>query len=123
MWGHFARDCTTTNAPQLLCRWCGPGDHDDAKCPKSGVHLITIGTNEEEVLSITQKQAKEYPDPAEEKRKFGEARAEIEKAVRAETSQLKDTTSARNSAEQNIVRTILQTEVPVKIKDLLLTMP
>ena len=81
LWGHFARDCTTTNAPQLLCRLCGPGDHDDTKCPKSGVHLITVGTDEEEVLAITRKQAKEYPDPAEEKRKFGEARAEIEKAL------------------------------------------
>ena len=87
--------------------------------------MITVGTDEEEVLAITRKQAKEYPDPAEEKRKFEEARVEIEKASHAETSQLKDTTgtSAQNCAKQNIVQQILQTEVPVKINDLLLTMP
>ena len=80
---------------------------------------------EEEVLAITRRQAKVYPDPAEEKRKLGEAWAEVEKASQAETSQLKDftDTSARNSAEQNIVLQILQMEVPVKINDLLLTMP
>ena len=112
------------NTSKLLCRWCGLGDHDDAKCSKSEVNLITIGTDEEEVLAITRRQAKEYPDPTEEKRKFEEARVEIEKASHVEISQLKDTTntSARNSAEQNIVRKILQTEVPVKLNDLLLTM-
>ena len=50
---------------------------------------------------------------------------EIEKATQAEKSQLKDTTgtSTRNCTEQNIIRKILQTEVLVKINDLLLTMP
>ena len=106
MWGHFARDCTTANTPKLLCRWCEPGDHEDSKCPKSGINLITVGTDEEEVLAITRRQAKVYPDPAEEKRKVGEARAEIEKASPVETSQLKDITGTltRNFAEQNIVR-------------------
>lgn len=85
--------------------------------------MITVGT-EEEVLTITRRQAKEYPDPAEEKRKFEEAWAEMEKASQVETSQLNDNTgtSARNFVEQNIVQKILQTEVPVKINDLLLTM-
>lgn len=81
LWGHFARDCTTTNTPKLLCRWCGPGDHEDAKCPKLGVNLITIETDEEEVLAITWKQAKLYPNMTEEKNKLEEARAEIEKAT------------------------------------------
>ena len=117
MWGHFARDCTTANMLKLLCRWCGPGDHEDSKCPKFGVNLITVGTDVEEVLAITQRQAKE-------KRKVGEAQADIAKASSAGTSQLKDITGtlARNFVEQNIVRQILQTEVRIKISDLL-TMP
>ena len=71
--------------------------------------MITIGTDEEEVLAITRKQAKEYLDPAEEKRKFAEARAEVEKVSQAATPQSKDTTSTstRDSAEQNIVRIFL----------------
>ncbi len=109
--------------PQLLCRWCGPGDHDDSKCPKSRVNLITVGMDEKEVLAITREQAKEYLDPAEEKRKFAEARAKVEKVSQAATSHDTTGTSTRNSVEQNIVWQILQTEVPVKINDLLLTMP
>ena len=66
------------NTPKLLCRWCGPGDHEDSKCPKVGVNLITDGMDEEDVLAFTWKQAKEYSVSAKEKRKFGEARAEIE---------------------------------------------
>ena len=77
LWGHFTPECTTANTPKLLCRWCGPGDHDNAKCPKSGVNLITVRTDEEEVLAITWKQAKVYPNLAEEKKRLEEAQAEI----------------------------------------------
>ena len=66
LWGHFAWDCTTENTPKLLCRWCRPNDHEDSKCPKSGVILITVSTNVEQVLEIIRRQAKE-------KRKLGEA--------------------------------------------------
>jgi hypothetical protein len=45
------------------------------------VNLITIETAEEEVLAITQKQEKLYPDPTEEKKRLEAARAEIEKAT------------------------------------------
>ena len=78
--------------------------------------MIIVGKDVEEHLAITRRQA-------EEKRKLGEAQAEIAKASSAETSQLKDITDtlARNFAKQNIVRQILQTEVSVKISDL--TMP
>ena len=122
LWSHFARNCTSTNTPKLLCKWCGPGDHEDVKCPKSGVNLISIFTDEE-VLAITRKQAKLYPDPMEEKKKLEEARTEIEKATQAEKLQLKDTTgtSTRNLAEQNIIRQVMQMEVPIKLSDL--TMP
>lgn len=120
-----------TNTPKLLCRWCGLGDHEDAKCPKSksGVNLISIevGTNKEEVLAITRKQAKLYPDPTEEKKRLEEARIEIEKGMQLEKSQTKkgDTkgTSMKNCAEQNIIRRLLQNKVPVKLNDLILTMP
>ena len=76
------------------------------RTPKSGVNLITMGTDEEEVLAITRRQSKLYLDSIEEKRKLEEARAKIEKATQAETSQLKDTidTSTRNCAEQNIIK-------------------
>ena len=67
--------------------------------------MITIGTDEEEVLAITWKQAELYPNPTEEKKRLEEAQEEIEKATQAEKSQLKDTTgtSTRNCAEQNII--------------------
>lgn len=93
------RICTAANTPKLLCRWCRPGDHEDSKCPKARVNLITVDTDIEEVLAITRRQT-------EEKRKVAEAQAEIAKALLAGTSQLKDITGtlARNFAEQNIVR-------------------
>ena len=37
--------------------------------------MITIETDEEEVLAITRQQAKVYPDPAEDKKKLEEAQA------------------------------------------------
>ena len=80
LWGHFARNCTLANALKL-CKWCGPRDHEDAKCSKSGVNVITIRMDEEEILVITWKQAKLYPDPTEEKKRLEEARTEIEKAT------------------------------------------
>ena len=94
------------NTPKLLWRWCGRGDYEDAKCLKLGVNLITIGTDEEEVLAITQKQAKLYPDLTQEKKRLEEAQAEIQKATHAEKAHLKDTTgtSARNCVEQNIIQ-------------------
>ena len=112
------------NTPKLLCRWCGLGDHEDAKCPKSGVNLISIGADKEEVLAITRKQAKLYPNLTEEKKRLEEVQAEIEKATQAEKSQLKDTTgtSTSNCAEQNIIRQVMQMEVLIKLSDLL-TMP
>ena len=77
MWGHFARDCTMANTPKLLCRWCELNDHKDAKCPKSGVNLIAIGIDEEEVLAMTWKQAKVYLDPTEENKRLEEVRAKV----------------------------------------------
>ncbi len=61
----------------------------------------------------------------EEKKRLEEALVEIEKTTQAKKSQLKDTTgtSTRNCVEQNIIRKILQTEIPVKLNDLILTMP
>ena len=83
--------------------------------------MISVGTDEE-VLAITRKQAKLYPDPTEEKRRLEEAWTEIEKATQ---TKIKNTpgTSLQNCAEQNIVRQILQTEIPIKLNDLILTMP
>ena len=54
--------------------WCGPEDHEDAKCPhgKLGVDLLSIETEsgEEETLALTRKQAKTYPNLEEEKKKI-----------------------------------------------------
>ncbi len=55
LWGHFACHCTSTNTPKLLCRWCSPRDHEDAKYSKSRVNLITIKMDKEELLAITRK--------------------------------------------------------------------
>ena len=79
LWGHFARDCTTKEAPQLLCRWCGPRDHEDSKCPKQGVNLLSIETCDEKVLVITREQARKakYPNAEEEKERLQKARTEI----------------------------------------------
>ena len=72
LWGHFARDCTTKEAPQLLCRWCGPGDYEDTKCPKQSVNLLSIETFDENVLAITREQARKakYPNVEEEKERL-----------------------------------------------------
>ena len=68
LWGHFARDCTTKEMPQVLCRWCGPGNHEDSKCPKQGVNLLSIKACDEKILAITREQAKKarHPDAEEE---------------------------------------------------------
>ena len=108
LWGHFARDCTTKETPQLLCRWCGPGDHEDSKCPKQGVNLLSIETFDENVLAIMREQARKakYPNAEEEKERLQKARAEIEKQMTAEKSQIKDITVSlkRNLAEQGMVK-------------------
>ena len=72
LWGHFARDCTTKETPQLLCRWCGPGDHEDSKCLKKGVNLLSIEACDEKILAITREQAKKarYLDAEEEKKRL-----------------------------------------------------
>jgi hypothetical protein len=71
--GHFARDCTTKGTPQLLCRWCGPRDHDDLKYPKLGlgVNLLTIERCEKETLVITCAQAKKATYQIRRRRRKG----------------------------------------------------
>ena len=85
-------------------------------------------TSEEETLALTHKQAKTYPSPEEEKRRLQQAQVELEKEVEVEKRHAKETkdttgTSRRNRAEQNIIKKIMQTEVPMKLNDLILTMP
>ena len=74
LWGHFARDCPTKETPQLLCKWCSPGDHEDTKCPhaKPGVNLLSIEieSSEKETLALTRKQEKTYPNLKEEKKRL-----------------------------------------------------
>lgn len=126
LWGHFARDCTTKKTPQLLCRWCGPRAHEVSKCPKQRVNLLSIETCDEKVLAVTQEQAKKakYPDVEEEKERLQKARTEIERQMKTRKSQVKDIaeTLKRNLVEQNMMRQIMQTKVPIKLNDLL-TMP
>lgn len=116
-WGHFARDCNKGDAPEKLCHWCGPGNHEDANCPKFGVNLLNIeGTRSDEgVLAITWSQAKQVTQANKE---------EIEKAMKAPKERWEmATASGRREAEQNILRQMLQLKVPVKLQDLLQTMP
>ena len=71
--------------PYLLCRWCSLGDHDDSKCPKLGVKLLTIERCDEETLAISHAHAKKatYLDPEEEKKRMQQAKAKIEKEMEA----------------------------------------
>lgn len=96
------------------------------KCPKQWVNLLSIETCDEEILAITREQAKKamYPDAEEEKKRLQQARTELEKQMETEKLQTKDTvdTSKRNLAKQNIIRQVMQMEVPMKLNDLL-TMP
>ena len=48
---------------------------------------IKSGTVEEEILVITRKQTKLYPNPTEEKKRLEETRVKIEKATQEEKSQ------------------------------------
>ncbi len=75
LWGHFAKDCTTKETSQLLCRWCGPRDHEDPKCLKQGINLLSIEACDEKVLAITCEQARKakYPDAGEEKERLQQA--------------------------------------------------
>ena len=62
--------------PQLLCKWCGPGDHEDSKCPKpKPVNLLSIETCDERIMAITRQQAKKakYLDAEEEKERLQKA--------------------------------------------------
>lgn len=123
LWGHSPRHCTTKETPQLLCRWCGPGDHKDSKCPKPGVNLLTIERCEEEALVITCAQAKKaiYTNSKEEKKRMQQAKTKIEKEMEVKKLQMKD--SRRNQAKQNIIRQVMQARVPMKLNDLLIAMP
>lgn len=130
-WGHYARECNNNDAPQKLCRWCSPGDHEDADCPKFGVgaNLIDIEGNtrvKEAILALTRGQAKEarYPHPRTEKQRMAEAREEIERAMKAQRGETHESSGPYcTDAKRNIVWQMLQLEVPVKLEDLLHTMP
>ncbi|XP_057853392.1 uncharacterized protein LOC131063560 [Cryptomeria japonica] len=117
-WGHFARECQNSETPQSLCRWCGPGDHNDANCPKQGVNLLNIEKmgEHEEVLAITHAQAKKtYPDPRTEMERLREAKADIEREISMSAEGRKDTKmrspSTRVKAEKNIIGQVLQMEI------------
>lgn len=90
------------------------------------VNLLSNEMCDENVLAITREQARKakYPNAEEEKERLQKARTEIEKQMKEEKLQVKDTaeTSKRNLAEQSMVKQIMQTEVPIKLNDLL-TMP
>lgn len=130
-WGHYARECNNNDTAQKLCRWCGPGDHEDADCPKSsvGANLIDIEGNtrgKEAILALTRGQAKEarYPHPRTEKQRMTEAREEIERAMKAQRGETHESSRPYcTDAERNIVRQMLQMEVPVKLEDLLHSIP
>ena len=85
-WGHFARDCQNgQGSGGRLCKWCGPGDHEDNECPKQkGIHMLEV--EEQEVLAITRAQVKKatYPDPCMEKQRMKEAKTEVELAMAKE---------------------------------------
>lgn len=79
--GHFTRDCQSGGGNEgMMCKWCGPGNHEDANCPKQkGVNRLDIADSEREVLALTRMQARklEYPDMATERERFQEATKDI----------------------------------------------
>ena len=55
-----------------MCRWCGSGDHEDLKCPKKGVNLLSIEACDEKILAITREKSKKarYSNAKEEKKRL-----------------------------------------------------
>ena len=94
------------------------------KCPKQGVNLLSVKTCDEETLAITREQAKiaKYPKTKEEKKRLQQARTELEIQMEIGKLQAKDIadTSKRNLAEQNMIRKVMQIEVPIKLNDILI---
>ena len=61
----------------MLCKWCGPSNHEDANCPRQkGVNMLDIAGSESEILAITRMQAKKaaYSEVTVEKARFEEAK-------------------------------------------------
>lgn len=80
---------------------------------------------EEETLAITRAQAKKatYPDPRTEKERVRAAKADVEREIKEEQRETTNkATCTSDESKQNILRQVLQTEVSIKIKDLLSTM-
>ena len=126
-WGHFARDCQSGQGNGgKLCKWCRPGDHEDTDCPKQKGSINMLEVADEEVLAITRAQSKRanYPDPRTEKERFREAKTKVAEAMANEGKNYKATsTLLQSESEKNIVRQVLHTTIPIKVTDLLQTMP
>ena len=88
--------------------------------------MLSIEACDEKILAITREQAKKarYPDAKEENKRLQQAQTELEKQMETRKLQVKDTadTSKRNLAEQNMIRQVMQMEVPIKLS-VLLTIP
>ena len=81
-WGHFACDCKSgQQSGGMLYKWCILGNHKDADCPKQkSVSVLEAAKSEEEVLAITQMQARKltYPDVGTGKERLDKAKKEIQ---------------------------------------------
>lgn len=134
-WGHFARDCQSgVGQGGLLCKWCGPGNHEDTECPRQkGVNMLEVVRPElnsrcPEVLAITRSHTRKliYPDPGTEKGRLKEAQREVEREMSEEWRKPapdKTTNTMRTDSETTIMKQLRQTTVPVRVVDLLQTLP
>lgn len=126
-WGYFARECQNrNNNGSLLCKWCRPRNHEDTDCPKQkGVNMLDM-KEPEEVLAITRLQSKKavYLDPRTKER-LRKAKVDIEQAMAEEqrASHNIASTPLRSWSEKTIIKQMLQTTVPIRVSDLLQTMP
>ena len=126
-WGHFARECQNGGGQNggMLCKWCGPGNHEDTNCPRQkGVNMLDIVGSKSEILAITRIQTKKamYPEATVEKARFEEAKQNIQNEMRGETT-AKPAKTSGSKGVPNIIRKVLETTIPVSIGELLDTLP
>lgn len=89
--------------------------------------MLDIKELDEDVLAITRLQSKKviYPDPCIEKGRLQEAKLDVERAMAEERMTPHDAASTPLwlESKKTIMKQMLQANVPVRVSDLLQTMP
>lgn len=89
--------------------------------------MLDVKEPEEGVLAIRRLQSKKatYPDPRTEKERLREAKTDIKRAMAEEQRALHPAacTPLRSRPEKTTIKQMLETTIPVRVSDLLQTMP